>query len=285
MKIGRSGFWLSLVLGALVVSLSAGAGISDRSLAPSVGAVSRVSDVLVIEREAKGKLLAIGRLDSISKFDFVASVLGQKFVLLGNPAVRDFVARAEVGQAVALFGELVDGEYFVSSALAFTGGYVQGASRVYLRAKLTSVRPSAGVFSAGALEFDVSSSSGQSRIVTATVGSLAAIIGSQPAISGKVLVERFARVGSIPRGDLAASVGTGRPDASVGTGRPDASVGTGRPDASVGTGRPDASVGTGRPDASVGTGRPDASVGTGRPDASVGTGRPNASVGTGSASG
>ena len=263
MKISRSGPWVSLVLGAFVASLSAGAGISDRSIAPSAAAMSRVSDVLGIEREAKGKLLAIGRLDSISNSDFVATVLGQKFVLLGSPAVLNFVTRAEVGQAVALFGELVDGQYFVSSAIALPGGYVQGASKVYLRATLTSVRPSAGVFSAGALEFDVSSSSSQPRNVTTKAGYLTAIIGSQPAISGKVLVERLARVGSIPRGEIDASVGTGRPDASVGTGRPDASVGTGRPDASVGTGKPNASVGTGRPDASVGTGRPDASVGTG----------------------
>jgi hypothetical protein len=86
------------------------------------------------------------------------------------------------------------------------------------------------------LDLDVSTSSNQSKILTAKVGSLAIFIGSQPAVAGKVLVERFARVRSMPRGDVDASVGTGSPDASVGTGSPDASVGTGSPDASVGTG-------------------------------------------------
>ena len=57
MKISRSGTWLSLVLSAIVVSVGAGAGTSSRSIAPSTAAVSRVSDVLAIEREAKGKLL------------------------------------------------------------------------------------------------------------------------------------------------------------------------------------------------------------------------------------
>ncbi|MGH9932282.1 MAG: hypothetical protein ACREA9_24030, partial [Pyrinomonadaceae bacterium] len=278
MKI-RLGIWLSLVLSAIVVP--AGAGTNGRSVAPMTAAVSKVSDVLAIERAASGKLLAIGRLDSISRSESLAATLGQKFVLLASPAGSSFAERAEVGQAVAFFGNLVDGSYLVDSAMVLPGGYVQGASKVYLRATLTAVHHGVGAVNAGTIELDVASSSNQSKIAAATAGTVATFIGSQPAIGGRVLVERFARVRSKPRVELDASVGTGSPDASVGTGRPDASVGTGKPDASVGTGRPDASVGTGRPDASVGTGRPDASVGTGRPDASVGTGRPDASVGTG----
>jgi hypothetical protein len=227
MKISRSGLWLSIVVSAFVVSLGAGAGTNGRSIAPSTAAVSRVSDVLAIERAANGRLLAVGRLDSISNSDFVATVLGRKFVLLADSAVLRFVERAEVGQAVALFGELVDGQYFVDSAIVLPGGYVQGASKIYLRAELTAVRRNIGSFGAGALELDVSSSSNQARISIATIGSVVAVIGIQPALSGKILVERFARVGSVPRSAVDASVGTGSPDASVGTGSPDASVGTG----------------------------------------------------------
>jgi hypothetical protein len=260
----------------MALSLGASSGTNERLALPSTAAVAKLSDVLAIERAANGRLLAIGRLDGISKSDFVAFVLGQKFVMLAGSTVSKFVERAEAGQAVALFGEIANGQYFVDSAIVLPGNYVQGATKVYLRAQMTSVHRNIGTLSAGGLELDVASTSNQSAALNSRTGGLATVIGSQPVVLGKVLVERFARVKSILRSDT---------DASVGTGRPDASVGTGRPDASVGTGSPNASVGTGRPDASVGTGSPNASVGTGRPDASVGTGSPNASVGTGSASG
>ena len=246
MKINRSRIWLPLLLGA--IAMSVGAGTAGSSFAPSPVAVARISDALAVERAANGALLAIGRLDSVSRSDFVATVLGQKFVLLADPSVLHFVERAEVGQAVAFFGELVDGQYFVESAMVLPGGYVQGASKVYLRAQLTAVRQNVAAVNVGALELDVSAASSQFRVPSAKAGTLVAILGSQPSIGGKVLVERFARAPSIPRGEVDASVGTGSPDASVGTGRPDASVGTGSPDASVGTGSPDASVGTGSAD-------------------------------------
>jgi hypothetical protein len=282
MKINRMGSLVALAIGAFALSMSANSGTNGNSAVPSTAAVARVSDAIAIERAANGRLLAIGRLDSISKSDFVVSVLGQKFVMLAGSTVSKFIKRAEAGQAVALIGEIANGQYFVDSAIVLPGSYVQGASKVYLRAQLTSVRRSVGTLSAGGLELDVSSSSNQSTALNSRVGTLATVIGSQPAVLGKVLVERFVRVKSIPQSDTDASVGTGSPDASVGTGSPNASVGTGSPNASVGTGSPNASVGTGSPNASVGTGSPNASVGTGSPNASVGTGSPNASVGTGS---
>jgi len=281
MKINQSGPWLSLVFGALAATVSAGIGTSGHAIAPSTAAVSKISDVLAIEQAANGKLLAIGRLDSISRTDFIASVLGQKFILLGDRAVLEFVKGAEVGQAVSLFGELVGDQYFVDSAVVLPGSYVPGASRVYLRAHLASGRNNVGAFSVGAIELDVSTSSEQSLGSAVGAGSVTTAIGSQPAIAGKILVERFSRVSSVLRRGVEASVGTGRSDASLGTGKSDASLGTGRSDASLGTGKSDASLGTGRSDASLGTGKTDASLGTGRSAASVGTGRPDASLGTG----
>ena len=282
MKISRTGTIVSLALGALAMSLSASSGTSEQLHTPSTAAVARVSDALAIERAANGKLLAIGRLDSISRSDFVASVLGQNFVMLAGSTVSKFVKRAEIGQAVALFGEIENDQYFVNSAIVLPGAYVQGASKVYLRAQLTSVHRNIGSLSAGGLDLDVSSSSNQSAALNSRTGTLVTVIGSQPVVLGKVLVERFARVKSIPLSDTDASVGTGSPNASVGTGSANASVGTGSPNASVGTGSANASVGTGSANASVGTGSANASVGTGSANASVGTGSPDASVGTGS---
>ena len=251
-------------------------------------AVANATDVLEIEHASNGRLLAIGRLDRISRSSFSVSMLGQNFVLLGGAANYRFIARAQVGQPVALFGDLNGKNFLVDAAMSLDGQYVQGASKVYLRGPIGSRNQELGVISIGSAVLDTSSFASRAGIDGLGKGSIAVAIGIQPSVGGKVLVESLRKSNrairldaSVGTGRVNASVGTGRPDASVGTGRPDASVGTGRPDASLGTGRVNASVGTGRPDASVGTGRPDASVGTGRPDASLGTGRVNASVGTG----
>ena len=239
----------------------------------STAAVARTADVLSIERAANGKLLAIGRLDRISQQDFSISLLGQDFTLIAGHANFAFVERAEVGRAVALFGERVNNKYLIDTAIVLDGAYVQGASKVYLRGPVATLNRNVGAFSIGALELDSTILAYESGFSELQAGESAAIIGIQPSIGGQVLVERFVQTLRSSPIQIEASVGTGRPEASVGTGRPEASVGTGRPEASVGTGRPEASVGTGRPEASVGTGRPEASVGTGRPEASVGTGR------------
>ncbi len=278
MKIDRIAKRILLVLGTAVALTSGSLALSASS---TTAAVSRTVDVLSLERAANGKLLAIGRLDRVSRSEFVVSVLGQNFVLIAGRTNFKFVEQGEVGRAVALFGEYVNNRYLVDAAVVLDGSYVQGASKVYLRGPVAAMNRGIGAISIGALELDASAFMFDLGAERLRAGNFAAIVGTQPAISGRVLVESISRVRATSPIYIDASVGTGRPEASVGTGRPDASVGTGRPDASVGTGRPDASVGTGRPDASVGTGRPEASVGTGRPEASVGTGRPDASVGTG----
>ena len=228
-KIERVGGYFTPVLCALVVSLSASAGSTGRPTPVSTAAVARISDVINIDQLADGRLLAVGRLDRISKSQFFASVLGQEFILLARSANFRFVANAQVGQPVALFGELVGNQYLVDAAIVLPGAYVEGASRVFMRGRVTSVRRDVGALSVGRLELDVSSSSDAMRDDIVDSGSLISLIGSQPAISGLVLVEH-----------LTLEIGReyGRSDASVGTGRTDASVGTGRPDASVGTGRP-----------------------------------------------
>ncbi len=281
MRLDRNIKPIALVLGAVIILIGAGGAFGARPPAINGTAVSKTSDVLEIERAANGRLLAIGRIDRIWAPDFTISLLGQNFVLVGGAANLRFVNRARVGRPVALFGEYYSGNYFVDAAIVLDGQYVQGASKVYLRGPVKSVNRKIGAISVGSLELDVSAISHRSSASRLTSGSAAAIMGTQPSVEGKVLVERLRLDASVGTGRTNAAIGTGRPEASVGTGRPEASVGTGKPNASVGTGRPDASVGTGRPDASVGTGRPDASVGTGRTNAAVGTGRPEASVGTG----
>ena len=268
---------IALAVAAATVLVGGGSAFGARSpVSTNSTAVERNADILGIERAASGRLLAIGRIDRVSRSKSTVSVLGQQFALLVGNANQRFLLNARIGQPVALFGEISDGKYLVDAALRLDGQYVQGASKTYLRGSISSNDKSLGRIRIGTAELDSTSLASRAVADRIVKGSMAAVIGTQPQVEGRILIESIRKAATID-----ASVGTGRPDASVGTGRIDASVGTGRLDASVGTGRIDASVGTGRLDASVGTGRIDASVGTGRLDASVGTGRADASVGTG----
>ena len=271
---------------ATIILLSAGTAFGARSPnSLNAIAVARVADVRAVELAANGRLLAIGRIDGLSRSNYIVSVLGQRFVILAGRGNEGFMARASVGQPVALFGEMSGGRYFVDAAMRLDGQYVQGASKVYLRGRITATNSRVGSISVGLTQLDTSALASRLSADRFVKGALAVAVGTQPQIGGRVIVESIRKAGavdaSVGTGRADASLGTGRLDASVGTGRSDASLGTGRLDASVGTGRSEASVGTGRPDASLGTGRVNASLGTGRTDASVGTGRPDASLGTG----
>jgi hypothetical protein len=286
MKIEWQAKKIALAVATAIVLVGGNSAFGARPpAATNAIAVARHSDIQTIERAASGSLLAIGRVDRVSRSVFAVSVLGQKFILLAGSANERFMSDVKIGQPVALFGEISRGRYFVDAALRLDGQYVPGASKVYLRGSISSIDKRIGELSVGLAQLDTSGLVSRSIADRFAKGAMTAVLGTQPQVGGRVLVESIRKAAapdaSLGTGRLDASVGTGRPDASVGTGRIDASVGTGRLDASVGTGRPDASVGTGRLDASVGTGRIDASVGTGRIDASLGTGRPDASVGTG----
>ena len=269
MKIERRTRRIGLITAAALVLVGASSAFGARSpMSSTATAVADSSDVLAIERAANGRLLAIGRLDKISRANYSVSVLNQSFVLLASSGNTKFIASAKVGHAVALFGQLNRGKYFVDAALSLDGQYVQGASKVYLRGPVRSVDAKLGSISVGAAHFYTAMMS--SRFLTDRVGKGAIImaVGTQPVLGGQVLVERIRKAGAVD-----ASLGTGRANASLGTGRSEASLGTGRSEASLGTGRTNASLGTGRTNASLGTGKPDASLGTGRSEASLGTGK------------
>jgi hypothetical protein len=276
MKIERQTKRVATAVAAAIILVGASSAFGARMpVSFNATAVATVSEVAAIERAANGRLLAIGRLDQMSAAGSAVSVLGQNFVLLASAGNTKFLAEAQIGQPVALFGELSSGKYLVDAAMSLDGQYVQGASKVYLRGAIASVDRKFGLFTVGSAVLDTSAFATRNMVDRFTKGANTIITGSQPVIGGRILVEAIRKASSD------ASVGTGKTDASVGTGRVDASVGTGRAEASLGTGRTDASVGTGKTDASVGTGRIDASLGTGRAEASLGTGWTNASVGTG----
>ncbi len=250
MKIEWQAKKIALAVAAAIVLVGGSSAFGARSpLATNSIAVARNADIRAVEGAANGRLLAIGRVDRVSRSTFTISVLGQKFALLAGSANERFMSSAKVGQPVALFGDISRGRYLVDAALRLDGQYVQGASKIYLRGSISSIDARMGFISIGSAQLDTSSLASRSVADRFTKGALAAVLGTQPQIGGRILVESIRKAAAVD-----ASVGTGRTDASVGTGRTDASVGTGRTDASVGTGRPDASVGTGRTDASRGHG-------------------------------
>ena len=233
MKIERQTNTFALAAAAAVVLVVAGSAYGARPpLSQEGAAVASASDVVTIERAANGRLLAVGRLDSVSRSRFAVSVLGQKFYLMAGSGNRQFIAQARIGQPVALFGDLNAGKYFVDAVLPLEGQYIQGASKVYLRGSIRSVDRNIGVLSIGGAQLDTTSLVSRKAVDRIAKGAIAAVIGTQPSIGGKVLVESIRRIGSVD-----ASLGTGRTDASLGTGKTDASLGTGRTDASLGTGK------------------------------------------------
>ena len=223
MKIERHVKRVALAVGVAIILVGGSAAVGERLSTFKAVAITRVSEIREIERAANGRLLAIGRLDRISASEFAVSVLGQNFALTGGQANTQFVEHAQVGRPVALFGDIDGANYLVDAAIVLDGQYVQGASKVFLRGSFSSVNRKLSVISIGPQLLDASSVVQQRSISKLGKDSIAAIVGSQPAIEGKVLVEK---IGLARR--------SARPDASVGTGR-NASVGTGR-DASVGTG-------------------------------------------------
>jgi hypothetical protein len=226
----------ALICTSAVAIVCAGSAFGARPT-ESIDAVAVADRAAVqkIENAAYGRLLAIGRIDRISPQASTVSVLGQEFVLLASQSNRRFISKARVGRAVALFGQISGTDYLVEAALRLDGQYVQGASKVYLKGSVQSNdQRNASIAIGSAVALDTSALVSRIAADRLTMGTVASVVGTQPSIGGKVLVESVRK-----------SAGGARANASLGTGRPDASLGTGRPDASLGTGRPDASLGTG----------------------------------------
>jgi hypothetical protein len=254
------------VLSGTVTAMAAAAPARTPSMQAADLAVSSDAELLALRALSDGSLIAVGPVEALSVDESSIQILGQTFVVLADPDAQLLLRSLSLGDVVALFGDHTNEGLLVHSGSRLSGQYVPGASRVYLKGRLTQLSSFVGRAAVGRLELDLSSAGIDSQHNLETADDTVEIVGTQPLPGGVVLVSSI----EVTRDrSTDASVGTGRStDASVGTGRStDASVGTGRStDASVGTGRStDASVGTGRStDASVGTGRStDASVGTG----------------------
>src|SRR5262245_13964020 len=104
MKIQSRATSIAVGFTAALVMVGANSAFGARSpLVADAAAMSTSADIAAIERAADGRLLAIGRLDAVSRATSSASVLGQKFELLASPGNAKFLAEARVGRPVALF--------------------------------------------------------------------------------------------------------------------------------------------------------------------------------------
>src|SRR5688572_24323154 len=177
MKIDRLARKFALAVMTAVMLAGGSNAFGARSTLSSDGtALAAAADITAIERASKDRLLAIGRLDGVSRSNYAVRVLGQKFVVLAGPGNSRFIAEARVGQAVALFGELRDGRYLVDAAMSVDGQYVQGASKVYLRGPISLIDRSVGAMSIGGAHLDTSSLVSRSAVDRFSKGAVAAVI-------------------------------------------------------------------------------------------------------------
>ncbi len=246
-------------LAASVAAILAVGSASESQASASCGLNERHarSEVALLEASVEARVVAIGRVDVVSKSRGVG-VLGY----LVMPSSSD---RFQVGDYAAVIDWSRRPNKQILEVRKLTGSYVPGASEVFLRAKVKSKDTSRAKLRVGGAEVDYSQHVLDLARSQVSSGTTLAVRGVQPSPGGVILGTCVSVIDG--------SMGTGRPDGSMGTGRPDGSMGTGKLNGSMGTGRPDGSMGTGRPDGSMGTGKPSGSMGTGRPDGSMGTGR------------
>jgi hypothetical protein len=202
-------------------------------------------DVEEIRNAANGALLAVGQLESVSVEESRIRILGQDLLVLASSQALSAIRTLVPGEMVAVFGEATPFGMFIWSAKGL-GGYVPGASPVYLSGAITRLDARLGLAWVGELPISYVEHAAANGFGAPEIGSVVEIAGTQPLPGGVLLAASMKQLG--------ASVGTGKSSlgASVGTGKssPGASVGTGKSSlgASVGTGKssPGASVGTGR---------------------------------------
>jgi len=278
-------------IGATLILLAFTSAHGQESCIEVRSFVSAPSEVDVALASFGARLVAVGRVDSVSSTGVVdvlgysvQSTAGESFQVGDYAAVIDWSRRGSRNRT------------FEVRALATR--YVPGVSEVYLRSRVAVADQARGRVTLGTVVVDYTTTSMVVRQSGGLRNSLVAVRGIQPSPRGTILGSCVAAVvdtavrarggridGSLGTGSPDGSLGTGSPDGSLGTGSPDGSLGTGSPDGSLGTGSPDGSLGTGSPDGSLGTGSPDGSLGTGSPDGSLGTGSPDGSLGTGSPDG
>jgi hypothetical protein len=263
-----------LAAGAAVLVAVSNPGVSQAGTACDWKSREVRAEVASLEANLGARVVAVGRVDSVSSSDGV-SVLG-----LGvRPSVGD---RFQVGDYAAVVDWSDKSDQQILEVRSLDTRYVPGVSEVFVRSLLKAHDASHAKLRIGEVDVDYSL-----QVLTIADRQLSskttlAVRGIQPSPGGVILSRCVSVIdGSMGTGRAEGSMGTGRTDGSMGTGRTDGSMGTVRTDGSMGTGRAEGSMGTGRAEGSMGTGRAEGSMGTGRTDGSMGTGRAEGSMGTG----
>jgi hypothetical protein len=208
------------------------------------GLSSEAADIRLLKQILGERVLAVGRLDGADVDNSMIKVLGTHFIVTAVPQAQEFLAKAHVGDAVVLVGDITEDGAFVDDGFVLPGLYVPGASAVYLRGYITGGGTAEPLVAVGGQPVVLGDAASDPSVASFSADEFVEILGTQPSIEGVILAAEVSPI-ELNRD---ASVGTGKTDASVGTGKTDASVGTGKTDASVGTGKTDASVGTGKTD-------------------------------------
>ena len=183
------GRFLLGVVAALSFATSAVAGISG-------GALSKANTL---------QLILLGPVEAVSERDGNAMVLGQRLSL-------EALGPVEVGQTVAVFGDVkADGTLFVSQVRNL-GQYVPGATTVLLTGVVQKLNSSIGRTTVNGVSVDINSVVSLDETGAIGAGTLVQVAGIQPNASGLLLAQGIsggAKTSGISGGALANGISGG----------------------------------------------------------------------------
>ena len=152
------------------------------------------------ERPASKELsrLAIGPISFVDSHAGVLEVLGQQFKL--TPATREIGWNSQsipaVGDYVLTVGLEADQGIATAVVARISSQYVPGASPVFLRTGIDSVRHGVAQTSGGSVTIDLTGSMDDERASASNAGSVVDVLGLQPQPGGRVIALSLAEAAS-----------------------------------------------------------------------------------------
>ena len=141
-----------------------------------------VGSAPAIGHDGMDDVIAVGPVEAMASNGREFSVLGRAFQVEGR-------ASLEIGQYVAVHGNLTSDGLATDVWVEVIGNYSPGSDPVYERGVVTEVRPFVGRMSIGGSQVDYTPALGASSGVNPTIGAVVEVAGTQPSPNGVVLVD------------------------------------------------------------------------------------------------
>ncbi len=159
--------------------------------------VAFVGVALAAPTANESSLLLIGPVNALIPNEQAAIVLGQRISLNNSQQLT-------VGETAAVFGKLSANGVITASEIRHQGPYVAGSTTVFLTGIVQKNQASIGHAQVGGLSVDLTPAMA-SGPVTADLGSIVQIVGTQPAADGVVLANGISGSGSATASGISGS--------------------------------------------------------------------------------